>query len=186
MTGTPDTILTLIDVQTKLTAVMSDREKLVNNLVKLVRGLRLLKVPIIWLEQNPGKMGPTIPELQQLLTEQSPIEKMSFSCCGSNEYMKQLKQSSHCRRIMLAGIETHVCVYQTCNDLIRHGYDVEIVADATSSRNPVDKEIALAKTVSHTAIGSGRASYTSVETILFELMQSAEHPAFREMLHIVK
>ena len=180
-----NTILTLIDVQEKLTRVMHNRETLVNNLVKLVKGLQLLKIPIIWIEQIPEKMGPTIPELRKLLGEQQALSKTSFSCCGSSEYLRILKESGK-PQILIAGIETHVCVYQTAMDLIYNSYDVEVVADATSSRNPVDKETALMKINSGNGIGSGRICYTTTETVLFELMKSAEHPAFREMLKIVK
>ena len=180
-----NTILTLVDVQEKLTSVMHDRETLVRNLVKLVKGLQLLKVPIIWVEQIPEKMGPTIPELRDLLGNRRVLSKTSFSCCGTSEYLRILKRSRK-TQVLIAGIETHVCVYQTAMDLIYNSYDVEVIADATSSRTPVDKTTALTKMNSGTGIGSGRICYTTTETVLFELMKSADHPAFREMLKVVK
>ena len=174
-----NTLLTLIDVQEKLTAVMHNRDELVQNLLKLVKGMQLLNVPIIRLEQNPEKMGRTIPELDRLFRD-PPIPKMSFSCCGSVDYMNAITALDR-KNIIIAGIETHVCVYQTAADLAEYGYSVEVVANATSSRTPINKDIALAKINS-----TDGAGITTIETIIFELMRSAEHPAFRDMLKIIK
>jgi len=181
-----NTLLTLIDVQEKLTAVMHDREELTNNLIRLVKGTQLLGIPIIRLEQNPSKMGRTIPELDQLLAGEPPVEKMSFSCCGSETYMKALTATGR-QQVLIAGIETHVCVYQTAQELSSKGYRVEVVADATSSRNPINRDTALAKITSSPAPdNTGSACITTTEMLLFELMRTAEHPHFRDMLKIVK
>ncbi len=179
-----NTIFTLIDVQTRLCAVMHEREKLIDNLVKLLKGLQLLQIPIIWLEQNPEKMGSTIPELSQLLQQQTPITKMTFSCCGSTDYLATLKTSGR-THVIIAGIETHVCVYQTAMDLLRLNHPVEVVSDATSSRTPNNKTTALARISSQTNTPT-HTSLTTTEMLLFELMQTADHPAFRDMLKIVK
>lgn len=187
MLDTNNTVLVLIDVQEKLASVMHEREALIENLVKLVRGVQLLEIPIIWLEQNPDKMGQTIPELRELMTGAPPMTKMSFSCCGA-EGFKDALEASGCKQVLIAGIETHVCVYQTAVELIRASYAVEVVVDAVSSRRLADKEIGLTKIRAcgaHSA-GSGQGHVTTVETALFELMRSAEHPAFRDMLKIVK
>ena len=187
MLDTHNTILVLVDVQEKLTSVMHEREALIESLVKLVKGVQTLDIPIIWLEQNPEKMGQTIPELRELLAGQTPMTKMSFSCCGANGFKKALEESG-CKQVLIAGIETHVCVYQTAVELIRASYAVEVVVDAVSSRRATDKEAGLAKIQAcgaHSA-GSGQGHITTVETALFELMRSAEHPTFRDMLKIVK
>ncbi len=181
------TILVLIDVQEKLAAVMDEREALFANLVKLVRAMQALGVPIVRLEQNPRRMGPTIAPLQALLTDVPPIPKMSFSCCGDDAF-RQALQTAGRRQVLIAGIETHVCVYQTTVDLIREGYAAEVVVDAVASRRAADKAIGLAKIRacgSH-SVGSGQGHLTSVETAIFELMRTAEHPAFRTILNIVK
>jgi len=182
-----NTTLVLIDVQEKLTSVMHNREDMINNLVKMVKGMQLLDIPIIWLEQNPTKMGRTIPELCELLQAQTPIEKMCFSCCGSNEFMEDLDTSRR-KHILIAGIETHVCVYQTAIDLIRAGYAIEVVTDATSSRNPDNKKVALTKinACGMPTSGTGHGNTTTTEIALFELIRTAEHPNFRDMLRIVK
>lgn len=187
ISGINNTALVLIDVQTKLTSVMHNREELITNLVKLVKGIQLLDIPIIWLEQNPQKMGETIPELKELLHNQIPIDKMSFSCCNSPEFMDEM-DSLHRKHILIAGIETHVCVYQTAIDLLRAGYSVEVVTDATSSRTQGNKEIALTKINSCglPTSGTGHGNTTTIEIALFELMRTAEHENFRQMLRIIK
>lgn len=175
----PSTILVLIDVQNKLAELMHEKQTLFNNLQILVKGMQILDVPIIWLEQNPLRMGRTIDSLRDLLSSQEPIPKMSFSCCGDNTFKEQLEASGR-KQVLLAGIETHVCVYQTARDLAGSGYEVEVVADAVSSRTPDNKLIGLDK------IKACGVQFTSVEMILFELMRTAERPAFREILKIVK
>ncbi len=182
-----NTALVLIDVQEKLTSVMHNREEMIENQIKLIKAVQLLEIPIIWLEQNPLKMGNTIPELSNLMQDQAPISKMSFSCCGCSEFMEKLDKL-HRKHILIAGIETHVCVYQTAIDLIRAGYAAEVVTDATSSRTPTNKEVALTKinACGMPTSGTGHGNTTTTEIAIFELMRTAEHPCFRQMLKIVK
>jgi len=181
------TLLVLIDVQEKLTAVMHEREALVANLVKLLKGMNVLGPPVIQVEQNPVKMGPTIPELLPLLPGNPPLTKTCFSCAGSEAFNEAVKASGR-KQILIAGIETHVCVYQTAVTLIRDSYAVEVVADAVSSRHPQDHAIGLEKIreAGRHSNGSGQGHVTTVETVLFELMRTADHSAFREILRIVK
>lgn len=187
MLDTGKTLLVLIDVQEKLTAVMHDRETLVANLVKLLKGMNVLGIPVIQVEQNPAKMGPTIPELLPLLPGSQPLIKTCFSCCGSDTFNAAMKASGH-RQILIAGIETHVCVYQTAVALIRDSFAVEVVADAVSSRHPQDHAVGLEKIreAGRHSNGSGQGHITTVETALFELLRTADHNAFREILKIVK
>jgi nicotinamidase-related amidase len=182
------TVCVLVDVQEKLTAVMHERELLVDGLCKLVRCMKALQVPIIQVEQLPEKMGPTIPELQALLDGAGePIVKSSFSCYDAASFCGRLDQLGR-RQILLAGIETHICVYQSAVGLMRDGYAVEVVGDATSSRTLANKRVGLEKirAAGMGSTGTGEGHLTSVETAVFELMRSAEHPAFRDILKIVK
>lgn len=176
---TEDTALVIIDVQDKLTSVMHGKAELVGNLVRLVQGAQALKIPIVWLEQIPEKMGPTIPELKELLAGLTPISKKCFSCAASSEFTDSLSRLKR-KHVILAGIETHVCVYQTARDLQAKGYAVEVVSDAVSSRTEHNWRIGLRR-----AEAAG-ARITSVEMALFELLGTSEHPAFRDMLKIVK
>jgi nicotinamidase-related amidase len=179
MLNIDDTVLVLLDVQGKLASVMHEKEDLFANLVRLVSGLSALDVPVIWLEQNPEKMGRTISELQELLPGREPICKMSFSACGDDAFIRELEGLGR-RQVLLAGIEAHICVAQTAMDLVSKDYEVEVVADAVSSRTAFNKAVGLEKSA---ACG---AQQTSVESALFELLKSADHPAFREILKIVK
>ncbi|MBL7116132.1 MAG: isochorismatase family protein [Kiritimatiellae bacterium] len=174
-----DTFLVLIDVQEKLSTVMHKREQLIDNCRQLLACAMRLEIPVIWTEQIPSKMGPTLPELQEFLTTETPIEKSSFSCWKTHVFETRVRSLNR-KRALLAGIEAHVCVYQTAADLYANGWHVEVVADAVSSRTPQNLQIGLER------IQKVGASQTSVETAVFELMQTAEHPAFRDILKLVK
>ncbi len=174
-----DTALVLVDVQTKLAPAMHDKEVLLVNLERLVRGVRILGVPILWTEQNPAGLGSTLPEFADLLPDQKPVSKFSFSCCGSEQFRNELNALKR-KNLLIAGIEAHVCVYQTAADLIHLQYEVQIVADAVASRTPENKRIGLEKSKS---VG---ASLTSTETVLFELLKDAKNEKFKEIVKIVK
>ncbi|MBM4148171.1 MAG: hydrolase [Lentisphaerae bacterium] len=179
MLSLKNTVFVLVDAQTSLFSAMPDKEALLRNLERLVQGMQTLEVPLILLEQTPDKIGRTLPELRRFLGALEPVQKECFSCCGSEEFMSALKATGR-RQVVIAGIETHVCVYQTATDLAHGGYDVEVVADAVSSRSPQNRELALAR------MRQSGCGLTSVEMVLFELMRTSAHPAFRDVLRIVK
>ena len=172
-------VLVVVDVQGKLAQVMHDKESLFRNLQRMVRGAQILGLPILWCEQNPAGLGPTIPELAALLPEQKPVAKMSFSCCGCEDFQTALKATGR-KQILLTGIEAHVCVYLTAADLIDAGYKVEVVADAVASRSSENKKIGLDK------IQALSAGITCTETALFELLRTATHPNFKEVAKLLK
>lgn len=174
------TALVVIDVQGRLAQVMSQKETLFENLQKLIKGVQVLDLPIIWNEQLPEKLGPTSPEIAELLSRSTqPIAKASFSCCGNPPFMDALKATGR-KQVLLAGIESHVCVYQTCVDLLNLGYEVQVVSDAVSSRAPENRQLGLAR------MQQAGATLTSVEMALFELLRVAEGPKFKEITRIVK
>ena len=173
------TVFVLVDVQGKLAQLMHGKETLFENLRKAVAGILALEIPILWLEQNPSKMGETIPELRELLEGHAPIPKMSFSACGEPVFMEKLAETGR-ECVLLAGIETHVCMIQTVTDLVEQGYRVQVMADAVSSRSRENRQIGLER------IRTAGAELTSVEMALFELMRTAEHPRFRDLLKIVR
>ena len=178
MLGRDETALVVIDVQVKLMRVIHAREALVESLGKLVRGMAVLDVPIVWTEQNPDGLGPTVPEIAELLPGR-PISKLSFSCCGEPAFADAVERLGR-GQLVLAGIESHVCVWQTAADLLAMGHEVHVCADAVSSRTPENKAIGLQK-----ARDAG-AALTSVEAALFELLGVADGPAFKQILRIVK
>ncbi len=171
--------LLLIDVQEKLIRAMYEKEILQDNVVRLVKGAQILGIPILWSEQNPKGLGETVPEVKDLLTDFKPVAKFSFSCCGELDFVRQLEASGK-KTALVCGMESHVCVYQTVADLLKSGYEVEVVADAVSSRTLENKQIGLEKS---RLMG---AQITSVETALFELMRTAGHQKFKEIQKIVK
>ncbi len=179
MITTEDTALVLVDVQGRLAQSMHNKKDLFENLKTMVKGAHVLGVPILWAEQNPDGLGPTIPEIAELLTNQSPVSKFSFSCCGCDQFLKDL-QALNCKNILIVGIEAHVCVYQTAADLTKLRYHVQVVADAVSSRTAENKQIGLQKSKAAGAI------LTSTETALFELLKEARGDRFKQIIHLVK
>jgi nicotinamidase-related amidase len=173
------TMLVVVDIQDRLANVMHEKELLFENARKLVKGIRVLNVPVLWVEQNPQGLGPTIPEVAELLSDVQPISKVCFNCCRNDHFLEALHALDR-RQILIAGIETHVCVYQTAVDLADRGHEVQVVTDAVSSRDVRNKELGLEK------MRDSGVGWTSVETALFEMLKVAEGPQFKEMLAIVK
>ena len=179
MLESKNTVLVIIDVQGNLARIMQDSDALFRNLAMLIKGARLLDVPIIWMEQLPEKLGPTVIEVSKNLDGLKPIEKDVFSCVKNDEFnakMNEIKPDI----ILLAGIETHICVYQTAMDLLDRNFNVEVIADATSTRLEHNKEIGLEK------IRCAGGAITSVETVLFEIQGRATGDKFKELVKLVK
>ncbi len=174
-----DTVLFVIDMQGNLYESMQDKQFLLENVRKLVRGMQVFGIPVIVTEQIPEKLGPTIEPVASLLPDAPRIPKADFSCCGDEKIMKALKAAER-RQVLLSGIETHVCVYQTAIDLLGFGYDVHLVADAVSSRTVLNREIGIGR------MRDEGVHLASTEMVLFELIRSADDPKFREIFKIVK
>ncbi len=171
--------LVVIDIQGKLAQLMYQKESLFENARKLIRGAQILEIPIIVTEQYPKGLGPTIPEIAALFPNFKPLPKVSFSCCGDEGFLREMKAVNR-KQILICGIETHVCVYQTTVDLIASGYEVHVVADVISSRTAENRELGIERMLDE------GAKLTSVEMALFELMRVAEGPKFKEVSKIVK
>ena len=171
--------LAVVDVQGKLAQLMHGREILFKNIQILVRAAKILEIPILWCQQCPDALGPTVPEIANLLADIEPINKSAFSCCGEEQFNKKLKKLAR-NQILLCGIETHVCIYQTAIDLLGHGFNVNIIADAVSSRALENKQIALNK------LAAEGAKISCTEMALFELLKNAEHPEFRQIAKLIK
>jgi nicotinamidase-related amidase len=174
-----NTAVVMIDMQGKLWNVMSEKEVLLENVQKLIKGMQVLGVPVILTEQNPRGLGPTMPELVQLIPEIKPITKFCFSCHEDKNFEATIHELNR-KQLLICGIESHICVYQTALDLLDHGYEVQVIADAVSSRVLLNRDITLMR------LQSEGAKLTTVEMILYELLQTAESPKFKEMLKVVK
>ena len=173
------TTLIIVDVQGKLSQAMFESDALIDQLRRLIRGAHALEVPILCTEQVPTALGPTIAEIREVMQDVSPISKHSFSCCGSTEFNDALKRLAR-PQVLLAGIETHVCIFQTAAELAEAGFEVEVVSDAVSSRTEANKQIGLQK------CRNAGTRITSVETALFELLRTAEHDTFKAIIGLVK
>jgi nicotinamidase-related amidase len=174
-----DCCLAIIDVQGKLAQLMVDKETLFRNLQILIQAVKILEIPILWCQQVPEALGPTLPEIAELLAGGAPVNKACFSCCGAAGFRTELGRLGR-KQVLLCGIETHVCVYQTALDLMQQGLDVTIIADAVSSRTARNREIAL------TRLAADGARFSSTEMALFELLKTAEHPQFKQIARLVK
>lgn len=179
MYSSESTVLVLIDVQGKLATLMHGRDDLFESLELLIKGMNILDIPIIWMEQLPDKLGPTLPNLAQLMPGREPIAKHTFSCCGNAKFMETFNELNR-RQVLLAGIESHICVYQTGVDLIQAGYEVQVVADCVSSRKKYNRKLGIKR------IAEAGGSVTSTEMIFFELMKAAQGDAFKQMVKIIK
>ena len=174
-----NSLLVVIDVQGTLAQKMHDKPSFIENLKKLIKGAQILNVPILVTEQIPQKLGPTLPEIAALFPDFQPIPKASFSCCGEPEFMKKFNAIGR-TQILLAGIEAHVCVYQTAIELKSLGCEVHLLADCVSSRTAENKLTAIER------MKTEGVKLTTAEMALFELMKIAEGDKFREMVKVVK
>lgn len=170
--------LVVVDIQGKLATIVDDSEAMIENVAKLVQAMKALEVPILWLEQNPSRLGGTALDIAQHLQGEA-IAKMAFSAWQEQEFVEAMKASGR-TQFIVTGIETHICVYQTARQLKEQGFEVEVVADAVSSRTKANKELGLEKMKALEILP------TSVEMILYELLQRADHPHFKTVLQLVK
>lgn len=171
-------VLVVVDIQEKFKPAIHGWDEMLKNTVKLIKGCRILDIPIIHTEQYPRGLGKTVEEVREAL-DYNPIEKTCFSCAGSDEFMSSLGKTGR-THVILAGIETHVCLFNTAIDLLDAGYTVYFCVDAVSSRKKIDKKIAVKRVHKEGAI------LTTVEMLLFQLLKDAGHEKFREISGIVK
>jgi len=174
-----DTVLVVVDIQERLAAVMSERENLVENTIHLIEAAKLLSIPVILTEQYPKGLGPTVQDIKDALPSYHPVEKLAFGCCGEPRFMNALESTGK-KKILLCGMETHVCVLQTCVGALRAGYAVHAVRDAICSRSKENFE---------TGIGFMRDAGTVVtctETVLFQLLEKAGTEEFRAISKRIK
>ena len=174
-----NTVLLVVDIQGKLATLMHEKDRLYAAAAKILRGAKVLDLPIIVTEQNPAGLGSTVAELAEDIEGATVISKFAFSCCGEPAFTNAIAATGR-KQVLLCGIETHICVYQTAVGLLDAGYVVHILADAASSRTALNRQVGLDKMI------AAGAQITSVETALFEILQVAEGEKFKQILRIVK
>ncbi len=174
-----EALLLVIDIQSRLAPAVFQSDRVIKNTGKLIRACKLLGVPVVHTEQYPKGLGQTVDELEELIGEETPFEKLSFSCCGNDGFMKRLRTLGR-NDILVVGMETHVCVYQTCVELLEFGYNVHLVTDAVSSRTDENRALGIRR------IERAGAVPTSTEMAIFELLRVAEGDTFKAISKIVK
>jgi nicotinamidase-related amidase len=172
-----DTALLVVDVQEKLLPLIPGRERLVWNIRRLIDGAQVLGLPVIATEQYPQGLGPTTAELAQRL--RTIPAKTTFSCRECGPLFTGLRDRG-VWKILVSGMETHVCVSQTVHDLLAEGFRVYIAADAVAARGSFDHEIALRR------MDSSGATLTTTEAALFEWCERAGTPEFKQISQLVK
>ena len=174
-----DSLFCLVDVQERLYPHVTNKDEVEKNLITLVKGLKVLSIPFIVNEQYKKGIGETIPSLKELVYDYPHFEKTTFSCCQNEPTMEAIKAADK-KVVIVAGIETHVCVLQTCIDLLEAGLEVVIVTDCCTSRKQNDTDIAIKRLVQAGVIP------TTYESLLFELTLNAKNSCFKEISSLVK
>ncbi len=169
--------LLIIDIQEKIIRPIFNKDSIINNIKKLKNAYQILEENIIISEQNPLKLGTTIPDLLPK-TGFKKFEKMEFSLANIKDFLKELKNKK-ITNLIVCGIETHICIQQTVLDCLQKGFDVMLISDAMGSRNRLDHEIALQRMIHSGAV------LTTTESIIFELCKTADRAEFKEIRNII-
>jgi len=173
--------LIVVDIQEKLLAPIWQKEQLLKNSQLLIRLAGILKIPTIVTTQYAKGLGNTVPEVASLLPDNAAIDKVMFSCFGSDVFCSMLKRLPGQRTtVLLCGMEAHICVMQTALAALREGYVVHVASDAVSSRVEWNWRVGLDR------MRAAGAVISSTEMMTYELLRSSGSPAFRDMLPYLK
>ena len=173
-----DSILVVIDIQEKLVPAMKLGEQVIKNTYILIATARKLGIPVIATEQYSKGLGRTIPALSNHIDQAAVFEKITFSGC-TPEIIAEIKIYGR-KKIIITGMETHVCVFQTVRDLLALDFEVFIAGDAVCSRTEENYRNALSLM---TAMG---AVVTNTETVFFDLLKEASTPEFKDLSRLIK
>ena len=174
-----NTVLVVVDIQEKFRDMIHGMDKVVAGSSRLIQFCQQMDIPILVTEHYPRGLGVTISEVRRLFKTFPVIEKIHFSCAGDNNFNQALKKLGR-DQVMLCGIETHVCIYQTAFDLLHQGKQVAVAVDAVSSCSPTDREIGL-KRMSELGVQSMGA-----QMMMFEILRKAGTEQFKKVAHILK
>ena len=169
--------LIIIDIQEKIIRPIFNRDSIIKNIKKLINAYQILEENIFISEQNPLKLGETMPELLPK-AEFKKIEKMVFSLANIQDFLNELKNKK-ITNLIVCGIETHICIQQTVLDCLQKRFEVILISDSMGSRNRADHEIALQRMTKSGAI------LTTTESIIFELCKTADRKEFKEIRNII-
>ena len=171
--------LLIIDVQEKLMQVMGRRQRVADNITKLVLLSKIFDFPVILTEQYPKWLGPTLPEVAESLFAYQPISKLHFNCCDVDAFNNRL-DSEDLRNVIVTGVESHICVFQTCISILERGYRVHVPQDAVDSRTDENWRVGL------DLMKQAGALITSTETVIYQILKKAGTKEFKQMLKVIK
>jgi nicotinamidase-related amidase len=173
--------LIVVDIQEKLLPPIWEKERFVRNAQLLLRLAGILKIPALATTQYMKGLGNTVPEIASLLPNTPTVDKLMFSCFGSDAFCSLLKRLPGPRTtVLLCGMETHICVMQTALGALREGYLVHVASDAVSSRSELNWRIGLER------MRAAGAILSSTEMMIYELLRSSGAPGFKELLPYLK
>ena len=178
MLDTKNTTVVCIDIQDKLVKMLANGELIKNNVLKMMKAASVLDINTIITEQYPKGLGATISEITDI-KDFDVIEKNSFSAYKTDIF-RELIEKNKTKKILIFGIETHICVLQTVVDLLEKGYEVFIVEDCSASRSEKNHSVALNLAKSY------GAKVITLEIALFDLLKSSKHPNFKEIQSLIK
>jgi nicotinamidase-related amidase len=174
-----NTGILIVDVQEKLMPVMDRQQIMTENINKLLQLCRLFSLPVLLTEQYPRWLGPTVPELKHALSSYEPITKMHFNCCDVAQFNDHLASHS-LENIIITGVESHICIFQTCVGLTAKGYQIHVPKDAVSSRTSENRQVGLE------LMKSAGALITSTEAVIYQILKQADTKEFKKMSKIMK
>ncbi|RMF85422.1 MAG: hydrolase [Planctomycetota bacterium] len=171
--------LVVVDVQDRLLPLIHEHEQVVAQCARMIRAARVLEIPMLVSEQYPAGLGHTTSALLDVADGASRAEKSAFSVCRDEATFAPIKRAAR-PQVLLVGIEAHVCVLQSALDLLASGRQPFVLADAVSSRRPLDRETAFDR------MRAAGVVVTTVESAIFELLEFSGTPEFKQILPIVK
>jgi nicotinamidase-related amidase len=171
--------LVVIDLQERFRDLIHGMDQVLERSQRLIGFCRQLEIPVLVTEQYPRGLGVTVSEIREACRPFTAFEKNSFSCAGGKGFLEALRATKR-NQVVLCGIETHVCVYQTACDLLRDGFQVALAADAVSSCRPADRELALQR-LRHLG-----ADIMGSQMIMFEMLRAAGTPEFKRVAAFLK
>lgn len=174
-----DCQLVVVDIQQKLAPAMWNSDDTLENAYKLIQGAGIFDVPVLATEQYPEGIGPTVDLLRPLIAPENVVEKITFSSCEEPAFMEKIRQSAR-KQVVVMGMETHVCVLQTCLNLKEQGFDVFVVEECCSSRTAQNKLLAMER------MRQNQIQVVSLEMVLFEWAYQGGNEKFKSMLSLIK
>jgi nicotinamidase-related amidase len=174
-----DTGLLIIDVQEKLMQVMGQKQRVLDNIIRLLHCANIYHLPIVLTEHYRKWLGPTLPVIVEALPSYNPIEKMHFDCCDVDAFNNRL-ESEGVRNVIVTGVESHICIFQTCVSVLERGYSVHVPLDAVDSRTDENWRVGLR------LMERAGAVITSAEAVVYQLLKKAGTREFNKILKLIR